>query len=369
MGIIQTPKPVWEIFETMISPRKTVTLADVARAANVSKTTASHALSGKGYVSSATRESVLRLADEMGFSVDPIARLLSNGRCENTVGLYTLDLDLSQRTRQLQLIQAQLNDMGYSVPIYAYGYRGRDDLSVQMELVSGLIAQRPAAIVCNMSGVRKEVFEPLRRFQADGGIVICYGYGYGEFAPIECDQIIYAEPESFACAARYLLELGHREIGLFSVGHRKPQGAMLESVRDAMREFGAPLRDEWLFENDGLLRYEEDGHRLANHFLTLEKRPSAVIVANDYCAAAFVATLTRAGVRVPQELSVVGHDNDAIAPYAVVPLTTVSAPVEEIAEKVIEMLQSHVLRNYSGAPRKILLRGEIIQRQSCAPKN
>ena len=134
-----------------------VTLADVARSVGISKTTASHALSGKGWVSAGTRDAVQKAAQELGFEVDPLARLLSNGRSETTVGFFTLDLDLSSRTRQVQIIQAELNDRGYSVPIYAYGYRGRDDVSHQLELMSNLLAQRPRAIVCNTSGVRDEV--------------------------------------------------------------------------------------------------------------------------------------------------------------------------------------------------------------------
>jgi len=347
------------------SNRKSVTLADVARVASTSKTTASHALSGKGWVSPSTRETVIRVAAELGFQADPVARLLSNGQSEKTIGVYTLDLDLSARTRQLQMLQAALNDQGYSVPIYAYGYRGRDVLANQMKLMDTLIAQRPRAIVCNTSGVRPEVMARLRRFVDDGGTAVCYGYEDSE--PVGCDRVVYDEGHSFGLGIDHLVGLGHREIGLFNVGARRPEGEMVRLAAAALATVGGLLREEWLFPNDGTRRYEEDGALLAQRFLSLRERPTAMMIANDYAAAAFVAAVAQAGVRIPEELSVVGHDDDAIAPYAVVPLTTVSVPVEEIGVGVLALLERRLLQNFGGPAQRIDVAGRLVVRMSSGP--
>ena len=347
------------------SARKNITLADVAKAAGVSKTTASHSLSGKGYVSAATRELVGRVAQEMGFSVDPLAQILSNGRSEKTVGFFTLDLDLSSRTRQLQIIQAELNDRGYAVPIHAYGYRGAGELENQMALLNDLLSQRPRALVCNLSGVLSPVIERLRRYVEAGGTAVCYGYD--DFAPIACDQIVHDEPESFAVAARHLTGLGHRQIGAFNVGQRRLEGAILEAFARALSEVGARVNADWLFENDGTLRYEEDGARLGREFLALQQRPTAMIVANDYAAAAFAATVVRGGVCVPDELSLVGHDDDAIAPYAVVPLTTTDIAVEDLARGVVRFLLERIEGEPNSPPQRLRLPSRLVVRQSTAP--
>lgn len=346
--------------------RKSVTLADVAKAAGISKTTASHALSGRGYVATSTRDSVLRLASEMGFEADPLARVLSNGQNEKSIAFFTLDLDLSARTRLLQLIQARLNDASYSVPVHAYGYGGGDVASHQLEVMSGALSGKPRALVCNLAQMGDEVLNKLRRFVDDGGL--CVAYGYEGFADLNCDQVVYAEAEAFGLAARHLFELGHRELGVFSVGHRKPCGDVLQAIEAEARNFGVSLRDEWLFENDGTLRYEEDGAKLAQHFLALRKRPSAVIVANDYAAAAFVSVLVRNGVRVPDDVSVVGHDDDAIAPFAAVPLSTTTAPVETMAERVVGVLLARLKGSISQESQRIVVRGELVERESCGPR-
>lgn len=349
----------------VLASRKAVTLADVARKAGVSKTTASHAMSGKGWVADSTRETVLRLADEMGFQIDPLARLLSNGRSEKTIGFYTLDLDLSSRTRQLQLIQATLSERGYSVPIYAYGYNGRDELANQMELMDNMAAQRPRAIICNTSGVHKKVLQRLQKFADDGGILVCYGYF--EFTPLNCDQIMHTQDKDFGLATRHLTQLGHRDIGIFNVGQRKPEDRVLDCIVEALSEVRANVRDEWLFCNDGTQRYEDDGARLGEEFLDLKERPTAMLIANDYAATAFMATVTRGGVRVPDDVSVVGFDDDAIAPYGVVPLTTVSVPIEKMASLVVEMLVERLEDGLASEPRSITVSGELILRESTAP--
>jgi DNA-binding LacI/PurR family transcriptional regulator len=344
--------------------RKSVTLLDVARVAGVSKTTASHALNGKGWVAPATRETVLRTAQEMGFVADPLAQRLSNGRCHNTVGYFTLDIDLSGRTRQMQLIHAALSDLGYSVPIYAYGYRGSGKVEDQKALMSALVAQRPRAIVCNTAGVQPEAFEALRRFQDEGGVVVCYCYGRSVEVP--CDQVVYDEETSAYLAAMHLLELGHRHIGLFNVGERRPSGANLKGFTRALEEFGVPLHEEWLFRNEGVLRYEEEGEVLAKQILTMKKRPTALCLANDYAAVAFINTLQRAGVLVPRDMSVVGDDNDPIAAHGVVPLTTVHYPLEEIAQHVIDLLESRLNESYTEAARRVNVNGHLVMRESTA---
>ena len=351
--------------DSPLLPRKTATMQDIARLVGVTPMTVSYALSGKRKISDETREAVLQAARDLNFEPNVMAQRLRKGRCEKTIGFFSLDVDLSSRTRQLQIIQAALSDRGYSVPVYAYGYRGRDVLENQLELINTLIAQRPRAIICNTSGVHPQIFERLSHFIDEGGIAVCYGYSH--FAPVECDQVIYAEGETFYTATRHLLELGHREIGFFNVGHRTPGGEMMREARRALDEFGAPLQDKWLFQNDGTRTYEEHGALLGQEFLALSRRPSAMVMANDYAAVAFMATLVQSGVQIPRDVSVVGHNNDSIAPFGVVPLTTISNPIDEIAESVLKMLQSRLVQDFGGAPRHQTVRGELILRDSTAP--
>jgi LacI family purine nucleotide synthesis repressor len=168
-----------------------------------------------------------------------------------------------------------------------------------------------------------------------------------------------------------LLELGHCDIGMAcSSGLR---GERYEGFERAMKEFDLKPRREWLLGSDviddtGLYSglYVEGGVRLAQLFLKLKKRPTAVCLMDDSAAVGFAAELERAGVHVPGDVSVIGHDNLPIAQYGPLPLTTVTHPVDAIVEKVVELLHSR-LEGYDGPPRKVVIRGELIVRESTRP--
>ena len=111
--------------------------------------------------------------------------------------------------------------------------------------------------------------------------------------------------------------------------------------------------------------YETGGEELAAHFLALSKRPTAVCIVNDYAALAFMVEMARAGVRVPEDVSVVGHDNQAVARYCPVPLSSVSQPIDQIARGVADLLFAR-LDGDTSAPKRVEVRGEFIERQSIA---
>jgi DNA-binding LacI/PurR family transcriptional regulator len=191
-------------------------------------------------------------------------------------------------------------------------------------------------------------------------------YCYGEAVDVPCDQVIYDEEDATYLATRHLLELGHRDIGIFNVGERVRSGPNRAGYVKAPEDFGAPLHEEWLFRNEGVLRYEEEGELLAKQFVNMKHRPSGLCLANDYAAVAFISTLHRAGLQVPRDVSVVGDNNDPIAAHGMVPLTTVEYPLETIARHVIDLLQSRLDGTYSGESLQVPVRSKLVLRDSTA---
>lgn len=189
--------------------KRALTIADIAREAGVSKATAGFACSGTGRISPATRERVLKVARELGYEPNQSAKLLANGRSHDLIGFLSLDIDLSVRTRQMQVIQAALNALGYTVPIYGYGYEGSSSEEVQNALIRSMLSQKPRAVVCNTSGFLPQSLARLESFRQDGGIVVCYGYA--EPVKVGCDQVVFDTSHSFYLAARHLLDQGHQK--------------------------------------------------------------------------------------------------------------------------------------------------------------
>lgn len=337
--------------------KKPVTIADVARAAGVSKTAASAAFTGNGRLSEATREAVLKAARELRFEPSLHAQRLSTGHSNNMIGLFSLDLDLGVGTQKVKLIQSLISQQGYDVPVYTYGnYDGSDDDHIAL-LLSNLRRQKPRAIVCCVRNLGKRVLEELARYQEDGGHVV----SYDSPIPVECDQVIFDREGNTSLAVRHLLELGHRDIGLYIHGFIEPENPREIGFRRTLAEHEIEVRSEWILTG-GL--YEEGGAQLAARFIELREKPTALCIVNDQSAIAFIAELGRRGLSVPQDVSVVGHDNIMASCYSMIPLTTVSHPIEAISHQVVELLRTRLSGDYNGAPRQVVLGGELIARES-----
>lgn len=347
------------------------TIHDVARECGVSVTTVSVALSGNGRLGQKTRSNVIEMAREMGYEANQHARGL-RGQGSQEIGLFTLDLDMGVGTRKLQMIQHELSAMGYTVPIYAYGYRYSyvvdEWANQQTKLVRALCRQKPRAIICHAPGLQPAALAELQRFHGAGGVLVCDCYG--QPLDIDCDQVIFDEADNTYQAARHLLQLGHRAIGLFIVGKTEPVGPRLDGFARALAEFGLVPDARWMLRGNKHGDSEEDGVDAAREFLALGEapgeRPSAMCIVNDRAAVAFCSEVQNVGVAIPAQLSVVGHDNSPIARFGSVALSTVSHPIERIAQSIIALLLGRIEGQNDEPPQRIWVRGELVQRQSSA---
>jgi LacI family transcriptional regulator len=347
--------------------RKPPTIHDVAGAVGLHKSTVSLALSGKGNLSASTRQKVLATARELGYEPNPLAQRLAHGHRNATVALFSGLLDVGLATQKILLIQKALSERSLEVPIYSSCEPVGDGGRSRAAQVRQLCRQRPRAVVCAAQMLDPAVFHELHAYQRGGGAVVSYDIP----VPLECDQVVFDREENAYQAARCLLERGHRRLGIgltvtdarLSGTASDPQSFRLQGFRRALAEFGVPAREEWVFRNP---TYEKGGAEMARQFLQLAERPTGLCIVNDYVALAFMVEVMRVGVRVPEDISIVGHDNQPIAAYCPVPLTTVSQPVEAIARAVVELLVERIEGRGGDAPRTETIRGELIERGSVA---
>lgn len=351
-------------------PSRPPTIHDVAEAVGLHKSTVSLALSGKGNVSAATRARVRRVAGELGYQPNPVAQHLARGYRSDLVCLFTGVLDLGLTTAKILGIQQALSARALDVPVYIEGERGGPSGSSQAVQVRQLRRQRPRAILCSSHQLHEAVFRELSAYQAEGGTVVAYDAP----VPMACDQVLFDREANTYAAARYLLERGHRRIGIgISSGAGllggtagQPVQHRLRGFRRALADFGLTMRDDWFFQNT---TYERGGAEMAAHFLQLRDRPTALCIVNDHVAMAFTVEIMRAGLRVPEDVSIVSHDNQPVAEYCPVPLTSVEHPVDRIVDGVAELLLDRLEGRVpaSAPPRTLTITGGLVERASVSP--
>jgi LacI family purine nucleotide synthesis repressor len=336
-----------------------ITIKDVAERAGVTAATVSFTLSGKRNASAKTKDAILKAAQELGYVPNPYAQRLANGGCNKTIGLlWAMDLGVS--TEQANFIYHRLDEAGYLCDSLSTPNWVSDTHLKQLQMVKTLCRREPRAIICRINELQEPAFEQLQRYKQDGGTVVCYGNkGNGIF-----DHVVFDKVNNIYRAALHLLDLGHRKIGLSVQSDTVlpgDEGAI--GFHRALSERGVEVREDWIW---GHCCYEEAGARLAETFLKLQDRPTALCVINDVTASVFIAQLYRKGLRVPDDVSVVGYDNAPVSRYGLVPITTISHPVAGIARPLLEMLFSRLDGGYDGPARRVEVKGELIVRDSTA---
>jgi DNA-binding LacI/PurR family transcriptional regulator len=276
-------------------------------------------------------------------------------------------------------LQTLLTQRGYRVATHVCrGEYNQPAADLHAAVMSNLRLQSPQGIICSTADLAADSKDALRELQLyceGGGFAVTYD------APtsldIGCDQVLFDREHNTYTATRHLLELGHRQI-VFYGGWDTPAPQRLQGYVRALSEFGLSAQSDWILPGHEISAQsphlaapnfnEESGARLAEMFLALQPRPTAACITNDAVAVAFITGLLRRGVRVPEEVSVIGQDNLPVGEYSsFVPLTTVSQPAKEITEHVVELMMQRIHGEISGPPRHITLTGDLVLRNSTAP--
>ena len=336
--------------------RKSVTIRDVAREAGVSVATASRVLNGKDLVKPLTRDRILAVMAELGFSPSPAARRLSLGRTL-TIGVVVSFLTRPQAAERLRGVDAVLADSEFDLVIY------------------------------NVESVQKRdhYLGTLTRSQrADGLLVMSLppsaetsGVLIGSPVPVvfidvhtpsveRLPRVIGDDVAGGATAARHLLDLGHRSIAFIGDALADPFG--FTSSRDRERGFhdelhraGLEIPDEWI-GHGAHGRYE--ARDLARRMLDGARRPTAIFTASDTQALGVIAAARELGLHVPDDLSVIGYDDIEAADY--VGLTTVRQQLFESGRRGAKILLAEIDHRTEG-PAIAQLDPELVVRVTTAP--
>jgi DNA-binding LacI/PurR family transcriptional regulator len=304
-------------------------LKKVAQLAGVSRATAARAFSSPDVVRPATRDLVFSAARELGFRPNRLGRQLRL-QATNLIGVVVPNLLNPVFAEQFQAMEHAARARGYNLLLATTDYASERE----SEVVEELLRQRVDGLVLTVTDAQSNgVLQSLTR--EDTPFVLAYHQtGNPDYSAVSVDN-----RAGMALATRYLLDAGHRHIGMVA-------GPAMQSDRARLRYAGYcdAMRERGLVPQPII---EMPDHTRAD-FIALEallashEAPSALVCSNDLLAISLIAELRRHGCSVPERLSVIGFDGIELGTQMHPTLCSVVQPIAELARTVIDQLVAQI---------------------------
>jgi DNA-binding LacI/PurR family transcriptional regulator len=332
-----------------------VSLKDVAQRAGVSIKTVSNVVNGYQHVTPGMRERVQRAIDELGYRPNLTARHLRKGR----TGIIALAVPELGNPYFAELAGAVIDAAAqhdYTVLLDHTGGRRDKELLVcqgfRSHVMDGLI----------LSPIELESADLLARTERSPLVLLGEREYDAPFDHIAIDNVAAAR-----LAVRHLVGLGRRRIAFLGARResaREPSHLRLRGWREELAASGLPADDGLVVATDAYGR--EDGARAMAALLDGADRPDAVFAFNDTIAIGAMRTLADRGLRIPEDIAVVGFDDIEEGRFAGVPLTTISPDKEAIARLAVDCLVERLADGARAEPRRARPGHRLVVRESTA---
>jgi LacI family transcriptional regulator len=331
-----------------------VTISDVARAAGVSMATVSRVLNGYEHVTPAKRQRVTDAMERLGYTVNLQARSLAGGRL-GIIGMLVHDLSNPYAAQIVQGIDTALQQVEYELALYTTHLRSSKEVGFANMLAQGSVDGLLVSLPLIPEAYLRKLSE--RGFPY---VVITDLKDFDDFSP----SIGITNWQGAYDGTSYLLGLGHRRIGLVG-GPTAMRSASerLDAYQTALADENVPF-DPMLVQRGDYI--PERGYEAASLLLDLPDPPTAIFATNDFSAQGVYNAVMARGLRIPDDVSILGFDDIPLASYLHPPLTTVRQPMLELSRTAIEMVIRQI--ENPGIPAdKLILPTELVVRDSCAP--
>lgn len=331
------------------------TMKDIARLAQVSTSTVSHVINGSRFVSDEIHEKVMRIVAELNYTPSAVARSLKV-RETKTIGLLVTATNNPFFAEVMAGVEQYCQQHQYNLIIATTGgdaKRLQQNLQTLMhKQVDGLL------LMCGDS-----------RFQADIELTISLPLVVMDwwFTELNADKILENSALGGYLATKALIDAGHRKIGIIT-GNLKKSVAQnrLQGYKNALSEAKIALNPHWIVES----HFDFEGGVLGiQSLLTQSSRPTAVFCFSDTIAVGAYQAIQQQGLRIPQDLSIMGYDDIELARYLSPPLSTICQPKAELGKLAVEALLQRI-KNPNENYRTLVLEPTCILRGSIStPSN
>ncbi len=328
-----------------------ITIKDIARKAGVSIATVSYVINKSRTVSPDLAERVKAAIDEIGYYPDTNARSLKSKRtC--TIGLIVPD----NANPFFAEIAKGVEDAGFEAGFNVILCNSNAMMERELAYINLLVSKRVDGVIFAPTTLS---IQPVKRIVDLGIPVVVF---YREAHGLDIDSIRIDNLDGSYRATRHLIELGHREIACIRpLSMETPSGRRVEGYQRAMEEAGLSWSAVLMPQGDNRISGGEE----ATHKLLENGKPfSAIFSTNDAMAIGAMRALHDAGLRIPDDVSVVGFDDITLARYSEPPLTTIAQPKQEAGTLAVQRILERIERIHTSGPREFILETTLIKRRS-----
>ncbi len=330
-----------------------VTIKDIAEKANISYPSVSRALSGKPGVSEETRKKILKIAEEMNYQPNALARSLVQNK-SSTIGLIIPDI----LNPYFPEIAKGVEDEAHINELSVFLCNSDWDDTRERKYIDKLLAKRVDGIIIFPTS-KRNISEIRRKAGSDLPIIILGGsYAEEGSVSIAIDDVLGAE-----ISVVHLLDKDYRNLafiggksGLSSVDDR------LEGFVAGHKKFGLEVSLEMIVESE--LTFN-GGYTAMNELLDRGGQPGAVLAENDVIAMGVIQAIRTRGLKIPEDIAVAGFDDIPMASMTGIDLTTVRQPKYEMGKMAVLELKALLDKEiYSKVNKRLVLKPELIIRKT-----
>ncbi|MBK4773105.1 MAG: ribose operon transcriptional repressor RbsR [Pantoea sp. Morm] len=326
-------------------------MKDVARLAGVSTSTVSHVINNNRFVSEQVREKVEQAIRELNYAPSALARSLKINQTR-TIGMLLTASSNPFYSEVVRGVENSCYERGYSLILCnTEGDEERMNRSLET-----LMQKRVDGLLMMCTETHLPSAEILNRYPSVPMVMMDWAPFEGRGDIIQDNALLGGE-----LATQHLIDRGYTRIACIAGPQDKtPARLRLEGFHKAMTNSGLPVLPGYVVDGD----FEfQGGFNAMNQLLTLELLPEAVFTSNYAMAVGVYHALFQAGLRVPQDIAVMGYDNIELARYLTPPLSTIHQPKDELGELAIDTL-IHRMSDPDASQQTLVLTPELVERGS-----
>jgi LacI family transcriptional regulator len=331
-----------------------VTMKRVAAELGVSVTTISKVLNNHADIGEATRQRVLAKVEELGYRRNAVARSLTLRRT-HTLGVIVSDLMHSFFVEVVAAIEASLGSRGYGLLLCNLG----EDPAKERWQLEMLLERQVDGVILASANAQKNG-DLLRSLQNQGkGLVLI---DRDDHQGLRCHRVVTDDERVGRLATSHLVALGHQRIAHLAgprlVHARRRQRGYLASMRQA----GLAVDDRWVVEAGFV---EHDGYEAARRLLARAPEVTAIFAVSDPAAIGAMKAAWDLGLRVPEDIAVVGAGDIAHGDLLRVPLTTVSWSRDDLGREAARLIIDQIEAHPDGPFHRVVVPPSLRVRASC----